>query len=211
MNKKDPIICTYPVLIRLSELENMLNKKDNKDKKTFISIIEHRLSRRFLKVIDKANKGDLSSFLSMAICCFLIETLECFYQGLENTEGRGEGLRVFKSFFKREEANFPGLYDKSTDFYYNVRCGLLHQAETKSGWFLNKNGKLLELSDGEKTINGKLFYEATKKSIENYLILLEKSDFTSDDKIWENAFKKLIEVCKNCKEIEKPTKKKDSR
>lgn len=211
MSKKDPIICTYPKLIRLSELEDILKKKDEKDKKTLMSIIEHRLSRRFLKVIDKADKNDLSSFLSMAICCFLIETLECFYQGLENTEPKGEGLRVFTSFFKREESNFPGLHAKSSDFYYNVRCGLLHQAETKSGWFLNKNGKLLEIADGEKKINGELFYKATKKAIENYLVLLDNSYFDSADKIWEFAFKKLDDVCKNCREIEKPTKKKGSR
>ena len=197
--EKDPIICTYPKLIKLSQLQEIIKSKDNKDKATLISVIEHRLSRRFLTVIDAADKKDLSSFMSMAICCLIIETLECFYQGLEDTKKRGAGKAVFKSFFEREKNEFQGMAEKSEDFYENVRCGLLHQAETMNGWFLNKNGKIFEMSEGIKIINGSLFFNATKKTIENYLKLLKEKPF--DDELWKFAIKKLEDVCRHCKEI----------
>lgn len=198
---KDPIICTYPELIRLSQLEAIINKKDQMDKDKLILIIEHRLSSRFLKVIENADKSDLSSFLSMAICCFTIETLECFYEGLPDTKKAKEGARVFKEFFKRERDNFPDLEVKSTDFYYSVRCGLLHQGETLNGWFLQKKGKLFKCLEGIKDINGELFFLATKKAIENYLALLNEKNFS--DECWKHAFTKLKQVCENCREINK--------
>jgi hypothetical protein len=138
--------------------------------------------------------------MSMAICCLLIETTECFYQGLPDTKKPGEGDRVFQSFFDREKVLFPGLCDKSSDFYNSVRCGLLHQAETMNGWFLNKKGDLFSSAEGIKTINGELFLKATKKSIENYLTLL--TDKKLDDALWGYAFDKLIQICNNCREIE---------
>jgi hypothetical protein len=197
--EKDPIICNYPNKISLSVLEKMLEQKDESDKEKFISIIEHRLSNRFLKVIDKADKSDVSSFMIMAICCLIIETLECFYQGYPDTNKPRSGKAVFKSFFQRENQLFQGLDKKSIDFYKSVRCGILHQAETMNGWFLNKNGNLFEQEGKVKLINGDLFFQMTKKSISNYLELLHSSSFT--DEIWTKAFDKLIQVCINCNDI----------
>ncbi len=195
----DPVICAYPKLIHLSELQEMINNKDQKDKENLLSIIDHKLSRRYLKVIDTADKSDISSFMVMAICCFIIETLECFYEGLLDTKKTKEGVRVFKEFFEREKDNFPDLACKSTDFYYSVRCGLLHQGETMNGWFLLKEGKLFESSNGLKNINGELFLHGTKKAIENYITLLKEKTFL--DECWEHAFIKLNQVCVNCSEI----------
>lgn len=153
----DSIICNYPKKIKASDLERILAEKNVQDKSVLISIIEHRLSRRFVKTIDNANEKDLSSFMSMAICCLIIETPECFYLGLPDTKKRGEGIRVFKSFFNRSKIDFPGFFEKSKDFYDNVRCGLLHQAETMNGWFLKRVGQILEVSGGAKFINGNFF------------------------------------------------------
>lgn len=195
----DSIICNYPKKITASELDRILIDKNIQDKAVLISIIKHRLSRRFVKTIDSANEKDLSSFMSMAICCLIIETLECFYLGLLDTKKRGEGARVFKSFFDRSKDDFPGFFEKSKDFYENVRCGLLHQAETMNGWFLKRSGEIVEVSGKAKFINGKLFFESTKKSIEKYLSILNASNF--DDDVWKNAFVKLKQVLDNCNEI----------
>lgn len=198
---KDPIICMYPVKITVSQLERMIAEKDEKDKQTLISVIEHRLSRRFLKVIDNAKKEDLSSFMTMAICCLLIEALECFYQGLPDTNKSGEGERVFKSFFARAKGDFPGLLENGTDFYLNVRGGILHQAETMNGWFLIKEGKIFEDRGKVKIINGESFYDATKKAVFDYLKLLNDENFKSE--LWNKAFDKLKQVCVNCEELRK--------
>ena len=195
----DLIICNYPKKIKASDLEMILANKNIQDKDALISIIKHRLSRRFIKTIDNANEKDLSSFMSMAICCLIIETLECFYLGLPDTKKRGEGSRVFKSFFDRSAIDFPGFSEKSKDFYENVRCGLLHQAETMNGWYLKRSGQILEVSNNAKFINGNLFFQSTKICIEKYLNHLKDSNF--DDDIWKKAFDKLKQVVDNCKEI----------
>ena len=201
MSLKDAIICSYPRTITVSEIREIIANKNEKEKATLISVIDHRLSRRFLKVIDNASKEDLSSFMTMAICCLLIETLECFYQGLPDTNKNGESERMFKDFFYRAKEDFPGLTENSTDFYLNVRGGLLHQAETMNGWFLIKSGKIFEESGKVKIINGDLFYNTTKKAISDYLKLLEEKDF--NDEILKRAFDKLEHVCKNCQELRK--------
>lgn len=194
MSVREAIICTYPSIVKVSQLEKMIADKNEADKPILVSIIEHRLSRRFLKVIENAKEEDLSSFMSMAVCCLLIETLECFYLGWANTNRKG--VKVFKNFFDRYTNEFPGFYEKSVDFYENVRCGLLHQAETYNGWFLVKRGEIYEQGQGVKTINGDKFVIATKNAIEIYLDLLR--DKHLNDELWDNAFIKLKNVCDNC-------------
>lgn len=201
MTDKDAIICSYPRIIRVSEVTEIINKKNEKEKTTLISVIEHRLSRRFFKVIDNAKDEDISSFMSIAICCMLIETLECFIQGVRDTNKGGESERMFKDFFNRTKDDFPGFAKNSTDFYLNVRGGLLHQAETMNGWFLVKSGKIFEEKGKIKIINGPLFYDATKKAITDYITLLTQKDF--NDVIWNKAFIKLKGVCDNCQELRK--------
>ena len=201
MTEKDAIICSYPTIIRVSEVREIIQQNKENERATLISVIEHRLSRRFFKVIDNAKREDISSFMTMSICCMLIETLECFIQGIPDTSGSGGSERAFKDFFKRTKGDFPGLDANSTDFYLNVRCGLLHQAETMNGWFLVKFGKIFEEQGKIKIINGELFYDATKKAVSDYLKLLSESDF--NNAIWNKAFAKLKQVCDNCQELRK--------
>jgi len=68
-----------------------------------------------------------------------------------------------------------------------------------NGWFLKRSGKIIEVSGKAKFINGKHFFESTKKSIEKYLSVLDDSNF--DDDVWKNAFDKLKQVVDNCNEI----------
>ena len=68
-----------------------------------------------------------------------------------------------------------------------------------NGWFLKRSGQIIGVSDKTKFINGKLFFQSTKKSIEKYLNVLKDSNF--DDDIWKKAFDKLKQVLDNCNEI----------
>jgi len=119
----DSTICIYPKKVRASELELILINKNIQDKTVLISIIKHRLSRRFIKTIDSANEKDLSSFMSMAICCLIIETLECFYLGLHDTKKRGEGVRVFKSFLKDLKMTFQASLKRVKIFMIMLDVG----------------------------------------------------------------------------------------
>ncbi len=191
---KDFIISNYPTPIYLSQLKSMIIKKNESDKDILIQIIEHRLKDRYMKVLNNANDIDLSSFLILAISCLLIETLQCFYEGRNDTNKKGEGQKIFKNFFKRESLLFPGLEDISDVFYKNIRCGILHQAETKEGWRLNKNGPLLDKE--KRIINGLLFYKSLKEAIDNYLNELRVKKINETN--WVNAYQKLDFICKNC-------------
>lgn len=137
----------------------------------------------------------------MAICCFLIENLECFYEGLPDTKEIKEGERVLKEFFRREKNNFQGLLDQSTDFYYSVRCSILHQGETMNGWFLQKRSKLYDYTNGIKKINGELVFQTTNKAIENYLAHIDDRQFEYE--YCKHPFAKLKQVCENFRKIKK--------
>lgn len=73
-----------------------------------------------------------SGFAIMALDCLLIETLEQFYKGKIRT-GQGMDEKSFFDFFQRSSKLkiFFDSQDKATIFYTQIRCGLLHQAQTK--------------------------------------------------------------------------------
>jgi len=180
--------------MKLSELSGMLDNKSESDKDRIIGIINHRLKDRYLKLINNADGKDKSSFLLLAISCLLIETIQCFYEGKNNT-ANNEGKKIFKRFFKRENNLFPEF--ESIDFYNNIRCGILHQAETKNGWRLNKSGPLLDKKN--KVINGFKFFECMNSSIDNYLDELRSKAITEER--WIKAYTKLRYICENCTKL----------
>ncbi len=128
----------------------------------------------------------------MAICCLCIESLECFRRGWRQTRRPHE--QVFRNFFDREQgfAPFRG-YSKS--FYANVRCGILHQAETTGGWRIWLKGLLFD-SD-RLTINASLFADELRKAIDHYVNELQDNDWDSD--ILVNFRKKMKSILDNCR------------
>ena len=68
----------------------------------------------------------------MAVSCLVIETLESLsIQGKNDTKGHSK--EMFAAFFKR---NTPlGVFAGGDDWFYKkIRCGILHQSETREGW-----------------------------------------------------------------------------
>lgn len=117
-----------------------------------IAIFEDRIEGRFLKQISlldgnpKRKIGVFSGFAIMSLDCLLIETLEQFYRGKIRT-GQGMNEVAFFNFFQRSE-KFKSFFDtvpKATIFYKQIRCGLLHQAQTKkrSTIHIKKNTPIL--------------------------------------------------------------------
>ena len=107
-----------------------------------------RLALRYLDPIKTLqNNGNYQGegFSIAAIQCTLIEFLESTAQGLTYRFRRNsEKLGPFeysssKSIFIKFLCNrkpFAGTFTKlsALDFYEGVRCGLLHEAQTKNGW-----------------------------------------------------------------------------
>lgn len=176
--------------VTVGELKKWLSEKDEVAKSKMIEFIDHRFTNRYLKHLEKIDSG----FLIMAICCLTIEALESFIQGKENTKQTGAGLKVFKAFFRRETENFPGFIKIAKSFYSDIRCGILHQAETTEAWRIRRDGELL--NEAERCINSKKFVKALNISLANYIENLKSEDLTSD--LWKKAMFKLETVWKNC-------------
>lgn len=176
--------------VTVGELQFWMEDKSDESKIQIVNLIEHRFSNRYLKHIEPLAVD--SGFLIMAVCCFVIETLQSFREGEEDT--RKIGKRMFKNYFTNEVDHFPGFLDISDEFYKHIRCGILHQSETTGAWRILRSGKIVEIAD--YSINARLFLKAVKKTVDKYVKELNETDF--DSMLWKNAFIKLKDICKNC-------------
>jgi hypothetical protein len=174
--------------VTVGNVKNWMALKDADSKEKIINLINHRFRNRYINHVKEIKSG----FLKMAISCLMIETFESFKKGKNDTKGKG--AKFFENFFSTEEGYFPGFKDIHEDFYTNIRCGILHQAETKNMWRIWLEGSLLNTA--QKIINADKFLLALEKSFENYLKILEEKSF--DEQIWVNALKKLNHICDNC-------------
>ncbi len=153
-------------------------------------------------------------FAIMALCCLLIETLECYRKGLPSTSRnemdelsqllanqtaptecklvdpfQDQSRKAFKDFFSRSEIQqfFPGI--DGSDFYSNIRCGLLHQAQTKDGWRITRSGKFWE-GPPARTINRDEFAQRLSDYFEFFLKELENQhDWNKEP--WLSTRKKI--------------------
>jgi hypothetical protein len=115
---------------------------------TAIEIFEDRIKYRYLDAIDGLQKDDNEhywqhrqrrfGFAMMALDCLLIETLAQFYDGLKDSDEAQKGLGLnnadfYVRFLTEKSFILKSLFDTSTAlaFYQTIRCGILHQAETK--------------------------------------------------------------------------------
>ena len=122
------------------------------DWKTAIEIFEDRINYRYLEAIRILQESDHEhyhkltqrrfGFSMMALDCLLIETLAQFYKGLPESPTR-KSRSFYISFLWQDSFVLKSVFDtevKAQLFYETIRCGILHQAETKDSstiWFWN--------------------------------------------------------------------------
>lgn len=189
----DIVLSNYPVEVTVLQLELRLPQPDEPaNKKHIVDFIHHRLHRRYLTPLQKIPKEFKSGFLMMASACLLIESLQQFHLGKNDTRGQSEA--AFKAFFEREEKLFPGFAADNHNFYVNIRCGIFHQAETKGGFRILRRGALFDLQ--HKTINADAFIKSLERSLKNYTDKLRVAE--SDSEFWKCAVKKVKYICDNC-------------
>ena len=122
----------------------------------------------------------------------MVETLEAFRCGLTDTKGKSGA--TFKTFFA-QWPEFADFRDDHKDFFENVRCGILHQAETRNGWLITRKGTLRSA----KTINATLFAKSLRQVLYRYTSQLAQSDWASAD--LKNAVTKLNSICATANEL----------
>lgn len=188
------------------------------------SILERRLKERFLCCIEALLKLDKIENLSepvrpgfsvMALCCLLVETLE-FYRGggrtMEVPEAHEAAPRTggpptaknFKGFLKRSKYFNRDFYNSDIcgDFAINVRNGILHEAETRGGWLIERSRpheKIVEKIKGGYILNRTAFYGALRSELDEYLDQLR--DPANND-LRRNFLKKMDELCESAPQSE---------
>jgi hypothetical protein len=185
MNQQVKLTSTITVADYLRMLE-----EGNKSKGDLAVFIEQRFTERYITSLQD-NRRNKNGFCMMSVSCLIIESLESFWQGWPNTERRSE--QAFRSFFDRN-TSFSVFRGHASDFYKNVRCGILHQAETCGGWKIRRSGSLCDVPS--KTINAARFHKQIRSSLYNYRKVLETSPWDSD--VWNKFRKKMEAVCDNC-------------
>ncbi len=171
--------------VTIADYEAILKREE---KSSIIALLRSRFEERYLGIMDSKN---CHGFTIMAISCLMIEALESFHEGLASTKGISE--IVFRRFFDHAEG-FAELRPYVRSFYENVRCGILHQAETTGGWLIRKSGNLFDKNSS--TINAAEFLKRLREHFEKYLTELTNSEWNSTPWIrLKNKFAAIIENC----------------
>jgi hypothetical protein len=169
-----------------------------KDRPAIAEFLKERFTERYIRPLRRSDPTMKHGFCTMAISCLMIEALESFWQGWSDTRKRSR--LAFRSFFQRcmeqglELGKFAGD-ELSDDFYYGVRCGILHQAETTRGWRILREGSLHNRDT--KTINATGFHDELEKALWLYCDTLKQSDW--DSVVWQSLRTKMKAVIEHCK------------
>jgi hypothetical protein len=146
-----------------------------------IEIFEDRIKGRFLNVvrdlleIENTNRNRFFgySFSVMAINCLLIETLQQFYYGLNTTpKPNANAFIIFLTKSRHFNSDFNS--NLARIFYEDIRCGILHQAQTKRNSQLTyHNNSMVEPIHKGIRIDVKLFSIALLNEFEDYVKLIK--------------------------------------
>lgn len=166
-----------------------------KDWEKGIKIFENRIYGRFLNPISDLDKREYAGFLIMAIDCLLIETLQQFIEGVPETP-RKKSECYFKKFLT---SYFKEDFDdeKAKMFYKQIRCGILHQAETKESSKIKISHKLPIVKYTKKKdgliINRKKFHGKLDKAIKSYIEQLKDK---TNEPLRKNFRDKMDYICR---------------
>lgn len=158
-----------------------------------VSIFRDRVQGRFLNQIHLLESDiKTNGFAIMALDCLLIETLLQFKFGAETTKPKN--IDAYSNFLCTEFHDIFDSKSKARRFYSDVRCGILHSAQTKGKTQLTDDTTYaLSLSNGILKVS----VLKISKHLENYFLaycaqLLDKNNAV----VRENFIKKMKFVCR---------------
>jgi hypothetical protein len=174
---------------------------DRQERDLIAEFIFRRLQSRYLKPFQfedqKYTQQFKNGFSIMANCCLLIETLQSFKNGWEDSQGKS--MEAFTQFLSTE-TKFAKVFKSKKQkegFYKNIRCGILHQGETTGGWTINRNRKGKNLFDNSTfEVNSIVFAIELEASLKNYSEKLKTEKW--DSETWDNFRTKMRKIISNC-------------
>jgi hypothetical protein len=152
-----------------------------------IDIVKDRIEGRFVRWIDPLVLKEFSGFVIMALDCLLLETLHGFLNGASTRDTR----TAYKSILMAP----PFCFDESlaTEFYENVRNGVVHDTETRKGWMIRMTPQTQIIEKdafGIWILNRTMFHSALKTAFEQWLAKLRAGDQT----LRENMRRRMDEI-----------------
>jgi len=187
---------------------------DNGQRDEILRFLKERHAERFFCPISmlRHSPGNYKGFgfAIMALSSLLIETIECYRQGLPTSADSDlkdllvgcqislslrnhlpkelpGSKQIFIDFFGRPEHKkfFPGVDGEL--FYTKIRCGLLHQAQTKGQWRIIRSGKSWD--PASLTINRDEFSARLEECFEGLLDELKSTNIAQGS--WPNVCRKV--------------------
>lgn len=160
------------------------------DKRRIAMLISTRFTERYLApTLSPCNVKH--GFTSMAVACLMVEALESFRQGWPDSRYRSK--HAFCSFFDAH-AEFAVFRGHAEQFWNNVRCGILHQAETRGGWMIQRRGPMFDSI--HRTINATRFLRGLDKVLSGYCTRLTQANW--DSELWRNCRARMKAICDAC-------------
>jgi hypothetical protein len=203
------------------------NPNDKKLWEQVTNLLQDRLETRYFRPIDSILFMRITSgegFAVMTLLCSLIEFLQSCYEGksfdyklirsADTKFGYGKSNEKFKAFLEQHQP-FKTIFTKQVskpnkhiktfadDFYYNVRCGLFHEAATNNNWTIkthkgiNVFTQFVDISEeSNKIIYRDKFVEAIKTYCDSYKkqIINNKQD-NNKQYLRDNICRKLDSLC----------------
>jgi hypothetical protein len=175
-------------------------------RRAFQDYFHARLSNRYLnplKVLQKSGTGQGEGFSIVAIQCSLIEFFESTLQGMSYRYSRNgnpplgmyeysnSGL-MFESFLtNRTPFNGEFTQQHARDFYVSVRCGVLHEARTKSGWTIRAKSGTGQIIDS----NLRIVYRDNFQIALGTFVKWYKTELPSSVSLQEAFLRKFDSLC----------------
>jgi hypothetical protein len=158
-------------------LRERLNAGDVSAWNKAIVVVRDRIEGRYLKQARRIMDYPYSAFAVLTIDSAVIETLEQFRRGLSETPP-GKSGEFFKVFLTTTRLKKYFNVDRAHLFYTTVRCGLLHQGETKSDSRVTRKPFVVRRSRTGKGIrvNARRLHEELEATFEEYVAALLKGD-----------------------------------
>lgn len=174
--------------------------------KVFDDFFKDRLDSRYLepiRILQDRSDCDGEGFSIVAIQCSLIEFLEATRQGRKyrNKTPKAADRRddeyysskeMFVAFLENHQP-FASIFSGNfaTDFYVNVRCGILHEARTNGGWLIRACDASASIADTSAKI---LYRDDFQRALELYISAYREQVRT--DSALQNAFiQKFDDLC----------------
>jgi len=146
-----------------------LDFQDPADRLKGVEFFRKRIDARFLEPTRKLLPMYWIGFAVMALDSLLVETLEQFTRGVEETPRR-KATEYFRASLKR--AAFRGEFDdtKADLFRSTIRNGILHQAATRGTSLVRRIGPMVQLtaSNDGLIINRNEFHKCIETAVTDY-------------------------------------------